>query len=221
MKRYAYNSAELERLSNELLDEALRKQDEALLEQVSARDIAMMGGKLSAKGLAEVGGEAAAEQLRQMEDKINDAHSRLLGRRLQRGRIVRAIENGDINAASALAGSNLELHKFVARVAVQKRRPGEQKNRPRDHSPMDRQVLEIWWDQINLLREIWKKREIKVDTSDLNPQGPKGAALYIVLRRVIPRAAGSAPDYVDQRRGDLKKELIAFDKNRAHRGRRR
>jgi hypothetical protein len=191
--KFRADSPELERLSNKLLDAAF---------EPSVGDIAAMGGKLSPEGLAEIGGERRAKKLRDIGEKERQqeesATQKWVAARLAHGRIVVAIENGDIDAALALAGSNLKLLQLVTRVLVYKRRPGEQKRRPRDYSPMLRTVLRDLWTEVDLLRQLWKKNGIKVVTGRTET-GPKPAARDIVLRR-----AGAV---------DLKAKMDSFDKN--------
>lgn len=90
------------------------------------------------------------------------------------------------------------------RTAAYKRKRGEQKHRPGDQ---DRALLADLWGEINLLRQLWKQNEIKVITD--RTIGPKEVALDIVLRR--------NGNYQEQSR--VRKLLVNFDKNRAHRRR--
>jgi hypothetical protein len=80
-----------------------------------------------------------------------------------------------------------------------KRRRGEQKHRPRDHSPAHRSMLEDLWSEINLLRRLWKDNGIKIETEQAGT-GAKEVAIDIVLRR--------------HGEDDLFDQLVNFDKNR-------
>jgi hypothetical protein len=130
-----------------------------------------------------------------------------LERQLQHWRIVVAvIENKDLAAGLALAGSDPELLQFVARAAAYKRGRGEQKNRPNDFPSEYRTMLEEIWFEVNSLRQLWKQCDIKIVADRNREGGPKWVALDIVLRRNFQK--------LDD---ELKATLINFDKNRRRR----
>jgi hypothetical protein len=210
MKRYDYDDKRLEERSNELLDKHFELLHKHSSEQsgfdstndTTAAEIALMGGKLTPKGFAEVGGVEKAEQLRAegiaRDDYLQDPKE--FERHRAREQIIAAIDNNNRNEAARIAGSDYEL---LCLAATFKRRPGQQKLRPNDYSDVKRALFDDLWNQVTLLRDLWKRNEIEVVTRQGELTGPKPVAIRIVARR-----AGKLLD-ID----DLEQKLTNWDKN--------
>jgi hypothetical protein len=110
--------------------------------------------------------------------KLNDGRSFGLDqewvRSYKRQQILVARDNDNVNDALTIAGNDKVLQSFLAERW--RRRPGEQKRRPRDHSPAKAGELDELLAEIALLRQLWKAHNIKV-------KAPIEAARDIIIKR--------------------------------------
>jgi hypothetical protein len=110
--------------------------------------------------------------------KVNDGRTFGLDqewvRSYKRQQILVARDNDNINDALTIAGNDKVLQSFLAERW--RRHPGEQKRRPRDHSPAKAGELDELLAEIALLRQLWKAHNIKV-------KAPIEAARNIIIKR--------------------------------------
>ena len=147
--------------------------------------------------------EPTAADIEEMQRGIDpdpeDKLARHLGRQLQRGRIIAALDVGDRALAVKLAGDDRELLRLAASFV---RRQGEQKRRPRDY-PAD--WFNDLWSEINLLRRLWKLNQIKVARL-------RDAAIDIVVLRVGQFGPQTPiPDYLVEQGARGRKQLSLRD----------
>jgi hypothetical protein len=207
MKRPPYDPnnkkdfAELEALSNKLLGDEYAARTKARTKareaedarwdtyEPSAAEIAMIGGRLSRNGLKEVAGVAAAYKLYAEGVMRETAFEQYRYRQWARPRIIRRLDNKDVEQAILLAGDDPQLLHFIARY---RRAPGKQINRRQeksdkqgDFSSQKKALMNALLAEWRLLhRVLWKTQRIAVRSASRSEEySPKLTALKIILRR--------------------------------------
>ena len=180
MKKYnSANDDEFRKLSersNALLDKHRSEQPGFdPNDETTAAEIALIGGQLSPQGFAEVGDVEKAEHLRAegiaRDEYLEDPEQFTKCRK--REQIIAAKDNYDLARLFSLVGYDPELRLFAVSY---KRRPGHQKQRPRDYSDVKRALLNYLISEVDLLWRLWKRHAILV-------YDPKNIAVRVVAQR--------------------------------------